>query len=163
MRAGTERNTGLRPERRQGLQSGLEVGMGRAGKPWAAAAAGLRAEKKEEKKIILFFFGFFFKTNSECNFNSIQNPTSTKKFKIVCSGMYAHSWLILYLTFSFKSQAFGPKRRRRRFFFSFLDFSSKQIPKCKFHSIQNPTSNQAIQNSMQWHVCTFMVDFIFDF
>ena len=80
--------------------SGLERKWpAREEKEWAAAV-GLRAEKKE-KKVILFFFGFFFKTNSKCNFNSIQNPTSTKKFKIVCSGMYAHSWLILYLTFSF--------------------------------------------------------------
>jgi len=47
------------------LHSGLEKGMGRAGKPWAAAAAGLRAEKKVEKKVILFFFEFFIKANSK--------------------------------------------------------------------------------------------------
>ena len=38
------------------LHSGLEKGMGHAGKPWAAAAAGLRAKKKEEKKVIHFLF-----------------------------------------------------------------------------------------------------------
>ena len=51
------------------LHSGLEKGMGRAGKPWAAAAVGLRAEK-EEKKVIHFFLNFSSK--------QVQNEISTQ-------------------------------------------------------------------------------------
>ena len=47
---------GFGPSGDKELHSGLEKGMGHAGKPWAAAAAGLRAKKKEEKKVIHFLF-----------------------------------------------------------------------------------------------------------
>ena len=40
--------------------------------------------------------------------------------------------------------------------FIFLIFF-KASSKCNFNSIRNPTSNQAIQNNMQRHECTFMV------
>ena len=63
------------------LHSGLEKGMGRAGKPWAAAAASLRAEK-EEKKVIHFFFRSFlqskFKMKFQLNSKSNFKPSNSK-------------------------------------------------------------------------------------
>jgi len=68
-------------------------GMGRGSRP---------SGQKEGEEGFSFLFRIFLQ-------NKFQNATSTqfkirlqtKQFKIVCSGMYAHSWLILYLTFSF--------------------------------------------------------------
>jgi len=53
------------------LHSGLEKGMGRTGKAWAAAAAGLRAKKRKEENSI--FFQLLSKANFESkNSNQIQ-------------------------------------------------------------------------------------------
>jgi len=70
--------------------------MGRAGKPWAAAAVGLRAEK-EEKKVIHFFLNFSSKQVQNEISTQFEIQLQTKQFKIVCSGMYAHSWLSTYI------------------------------------------------------------------
>ena len=56
------------------------------------------------------------------------------------------------------------KKEEKKVILFFFKFFFKASSKCNFNSIRNPTSNQAIQNNMQRHECTFMVvDLIFGF